>query len=103
MHKQIIKVILYKQTLQKSGGKLAGGYVELAEEEPAKKKRKIVSRAVRPTLGSQFKAADTSDVKQVGFILLSVLLVFFVFPFCSHIYFGEEEESSVIVIATDHC
>ncbi|WAR24448.1 DNLI4-like protein, partial [Mya arenaria] len=51
---------------EKSGGKLAGGYVELGgEEEPVKKKRKVVSRAVRPTLGSQFRAADTSDVKQL--------------------------------------
>lgn len=57
---------IYGFFFQKSGGKLAGGYVELGEEqEPVKKKRKIVSRAVRPTLGSQFKAADTSSVKQV--------------------------------------
>ena len=53
--------------VQKSGGKLAGGYVELGgEEEPAKKKRKVVAHAVRPTLASQFRAADTADVKQVG-------------------------------------
>ncbi|XP_060566406.1 DNA ligase 4-like [Ruditapes philippinarum] len=59
-----------EQLKQKSGGKLAGGYVELGEEqEPAKKKRKIVSRAVRPTLGSQFRAADTSSVQQVSKLL----------------------------------
>ncbi|XP_052777625.1 DNA ligase 4-like [Mya arenaria] len=59
-----------KELKQKSGGKLAGGYVELGgEEEPVKKKRKVVSRAVRPTLGSQFRAADTSDVKQVSKLL----------------------------------
>ena len=51
---------------QKSGGKLAGGYVELGEEvEPTKKKRKVVTRVVKPTVGSQFRAADTSDVQQV--------------------------------------
>lgn len=51
---------------QKSGGKLAGGYVELGDDdEPVKKKRKVVSRMVRPALGSQFRAADTSSVKQV--------------------------------------
>ena len=51
---------------QKSGGKLTGGYVDLDEDnEPAKKKRKVVVRSVRPTLASQFKAADISAVKQV--------------------------------------
>ncbi|KAL4236518.1 DNA ligase (ATP) [Mactra antiquata] len=54
----------------KSGGKLAGGYVELGEDdEPTKKKRKIISRAVKPTLGSQFRAADMSSVKQTSKIL----------------------------------
>ena len=51
---------------QKSGGKLTGGYVDLGEDnEPAKKKRKIVVRTVRPTIGSQFRGADTSAIKQV--------------------------------------
>lgn len=55
---------------KKSGGKLAGGYIELdEEEEPAKKKRKVIVRAVRPTLASQFKAADLSDVKQTSKML----------------------------------
>ena len=61
--------------LQKSGGKLTGGYIELDEEEgPTKKKRKVVVRAVRPTLASQFKAADLSEVKQVISLFWSILL-----------------------------
>ena len=52
---------------------MAGGYIELDEEaEPTKKKRKVVVRAVRPTLASQFKAADLSAVKQVNSLFLSL-------------------------------
>ncbi|KAL3869402.1 hypothetical protein ACJMK2_042087 [Sinanodonta woodiana] len=53
---------------QKSGGKLAGGYIELGEDDegPAKKKRRVVSRAVRPTLAAQFRAADISSIQQVS-------------------------------------
>ncbi|XP_052257350.1 DNA ligase 4-like [Dreissena polymorpha] len=59
-----------KELKEKSGGKLAGGYVELGDtEEPSKKKRKVVTRTVRPTLGEQFRAADTSNVQQVSKIL----------------------------------
>ena len=58
--------INFCRIFQKSGGKLTGGYVDLGEDnEPAKKKRKIVVRTVRPTIGSQFRGADTSAIKQV--------------------------------------
>lgn len=51
----------------RAGGKLAGGKVELREEEePTKKKRKVVTHVIRPTLGAQFQAADLSDVTQTS-------------------------------------
>ncbi|XP_069127951.1 DNA ligase 4-like [Argopecten irradians] len=55
---------------EKSGGKLAGGKVQLNDgEEPVKKKRKVVSRVVRPTLGAQFKGADVASITQVSKML----------------------------------
>jgi hypothetical protein len=43
-------VFVFFNILQKSGGKLAAGRVEIDEsDQPAKKKRKVVSREVRPT------------------------------------------------------
>ena len=60
---RIQNVILFPQ---KSGGKLAANRMELGDDdEPVKKKRKIVSRAVRPTLGNRFKGIDTSEVTKV--------------------------------------
>lgn len=51
---------------QKSGGKLAGGRVEINEDAgPAKKKRKVVSRVVRPTLADRFKGVDASSITKV--------------------------------------
>lgn len=51
----------------RAGGKLAGGKVELREEEePTKKKRKAVTHIIRPTLGAQFQAAELSDVTQTS-------------------------------------
>lgn len=35
------------------------------EDEPTKKKRKIVTHVIRPTLGAQFRAADLSNITQV--------------------------------------
>lgn len=41
--------------------------MELAEiDEPTKKKRRVIVRAVKPIIGTQFRAADVTDVKQVG-------------------------------------
>ncbi|XP_050403534.1 DNA ligase 4 [Patella vulgata] len=54
---------------QKSGGKLAGSRYELGDAEPVKKKRKVVSRVVRPTVGSRFKAIDTSNITQISKML----------------------------------
>ncbi|XP_076463012.1 LOW QUALITY PROTEIN: DNA ligase 4-like [Babylonia areolata] len=61
----------------KSGGKLAGGRMELGEGEegeevgggPSKKKRRVAPRAVQPKLMSRFKGADVSDVEQVSQVL----------------------------------
>ena len=51
---------------QKSSGKLTGGYVEVNEdEEPTKKRRKIVSRHVKPTVMANFIGVDATNVKQV--------------------------------------
>uniref|UniRef100_A0A2C9JHQ7 DNA ligase n=1 Tax=Biomphalaria glabrata TaxID=6526 RepID=A0A2C9JHQ7_BIOGL len=56
---------------QKSGGKLAGTKYEMgALDEPIKKKRKVVSHSVRPTLMAQFKGADISNIKQIGQVLV---------------------------------
>ncbi|KAH9499884.1 DNA ligase (ATP) [Bulinus truncatus] len=57
---------------QKSGGKLTGGKFDMAnvdESEPSKKKRKVVSHIVRPTILPQFKGADLSKVKQKSQVL----------------------------------
>ncbi|XP_005097120.1 DNA ligase 4 [Aplysia californica] len=56
---------------EKSGGKLTGSRFELGDEvEPAKKKRrKVVTRAVRPTLMAQFQGADTSKVTKMSEVL----------------------------------
>ena len=64
-------IIRYLHIFQRAGGKLAGGRVEIGEEEePAKKKRKIVMRVVRPTVAAQFRGADLSDVTQVQLLML---------------------------------
>lgn len=55
---------------EKSGGKLAAGRVEIGEsDEPSKKKRKVVSRVVRPTLAAQFRGVDASSVTKVSELL----------------------------------
>ncbi|XP_059173254.1 DNA ligase 4-like [Physella acuta] len=55
---------------EKSGGKLTGARYELGDaEEPTKKKRKVVSHVVRPTLMAQFQGADVSKVKKLAEIL----------------------------------
>ncbi|XP_076100664.1 DNA ligase 4-like isoform X2 [Mytilus galloprovincialis] len=55
---------------EKSGGKLAGGRVEINEDAgPAKKKRKVVSRVVRPTLADRFKGVDASSITKVSEML----------------------------------
>jgi hypothetical protein len=54
-------VFVFFNILQKSGGKLAAGRVEIDEsDQPAKKKRKVVSRVVRPTLDARFRGVDAS-------------------------------------------
>lgn len=57
--------------LQKSSGKLTGGQLldDDEGETPVKKRRKIVRKAVRPTVMSQFKGVDSSKVTKVGHIL----------------------------------
>lgn len=55
---------------EKSGGKLAAGRVEIDEsDQPVKKKRKVVSRVVRPTLDARFRGVDASSVKKVSEML----------------------------------
>lgn len=59
--------------IQKSGGKLAGRHAEIGEmeEEPKKKKRKIVTRHVKPTVGSRFRGINTENIEKVSRVQLS--------------------------------
>lgn len=56
---------------EKSGGKLAGRHAEIGEmeEEPKKKKRKIVTRHVKPTVGSRFRGINTENIEKISEML----------------------------------
>ena len=65
--------------MQKSAGKLAGQLADLDgdDAEPVKKRRKLASRAVRPTVMSQFKGVDVSKVVKVSEVTFSQHLMFY--------------------------
>lgn len=52
---------------QKSDGKLAGQYVDFNDEtgEPKKKRTRTIHRAVKPTVGAQFRGVDSGAVKKI--------------------------------------
>ncbi|ESP05690.1 hypothetical protein LOTGIDRAFT_181463 [Lottia gigantea] len=66
---ECLSTVELEELRQKSGGKLAGTRYDLDDSAPVKKKRKVISRVVRPTLGSRFKAIDTSNITQISKML----------------------------------
>ncbi|KAK2168896.1 hypothetical protein LSH36_13g04032 [Paralvinella palmiformis] len=55
-----------EQLQQKCSGKLTGRLMEANEEEPVKKRQRITSRHVRPTVMAQFRGIDVTNVTKIS-------------------------------------